>query len=267
MDRRLLLLTALLRGTLSPDDVAGAIGNSDEVDVLLEGLEPSEREALEADLAQRGESPTTQGRNLRAELGQQGLLDDSLTALLPDEWLATDADMTIDREPADPDVTIAPGEHRRVLLEPATDRQQDPHSITRFLAEGGLGQVFVAQDTRLGREVVLKQLQQIDNDESMGRFMREAQVTGQLEHPNIVPIYGLGWDKNDAPYYTMKYVRGRTLGDLIDDYHRQKQERTASRLQLRELLDAFISVCNAVGYSHTREVVHRRTLPWASSVR
>ncbi|MDP7204295.1 MAG: protein kinase, partial [Pirellulaceae bacterium] len=272
MDHRLLLLTALLRGMLSPGDVAAALGASDRADALLEGLEPSQRKALEADLARRTGSPTGQGRNLLAELGRQNLLDNSLTVHLPDDWQTVEADitidrepakadMTIDREPADPDVTIDPGEHRRVLLEPASDRQQDPHSITRFLAEGGLGQVFVAQDTRLGREVVLKQLQQVDNDESMGRFMREAQVTGQLEHPNIVPIYGLGWDKNDAPYYTMKYVRGRTLADLVEDYHRQKQEGSASRLQLRELLDAFLSVCNAVGYSHTREVVHRDLKP------
>ena len=272
MDHRLLLLTALLRGTLSPGDVASALGASDKADALLEGLEPAQRKALETDLSRRSGSPASQGRSLLAELGRQNLLDNSLTAHLPDDWQTaeadmtidrepSEADMTIDREPADPDVTIDPGEHHRVLLEPASDRQQDPHSITRFLAEGGLGQVFVAQDTRLGREVVLKQLQQVDNDESMGRFMREAQVTGQLEHPNIVPIYGLGWDKNDAPYYTMKYVRGRTLADLVEDYHRQKQEGSASRLQLRELLDAFLSVCNAVGYSHTREVVHRDLKP------
>jgi WD40 repeat protein/serine/threonine protein kinase len=274
MDRRLLLLTGLLRGTLSPDEVAGAIGSSDEADALLEGLEPSEREALETDLATRGDSPASQARGLLEALRQEDLADESLLALLPADWLPvaadvtidrtpSDPDMTIDRETADPDMTIEPGEHRRVLLEPASERQQDPHSITRFLAEGGLGQVFVAQDTRLGREVVLKQLQpeQADNDESMGRFMREAQVTGQLEHPNIVPIYGLGWDKHDAPYYTMKYVRGRTFGDLIDDYHQQKQAGTAGRLQLRELLGTFISVCNAVGYSHTRAVVHRDLKP------
>ena len=293
MDSRLLLLTALLRGSLQPAEVAAAIGSLEQSNALLVRLSPEQREGLEAELAQHGKAPFDQKQSLVKALLQADLADDSLLALLPDDWRGNQAEMTINRPaanpdatidrppanpdaaidqppanldpaidppPADADSTLAPGEHRRVLLQPSGDRQTDQHSITRFLAEGSQGQVYVAQDTRLGREVVLKQLH-TDNDETMSRFMHEAQVTGQLEHPNIVPVYGLGWDNNNSPYYTMKYVRGRTLGDLVDDYHQEEKDAPASRLLFRELLEAFISVCNAVGYSHTRSIVHRDLKP------
>ncbi|MEE2989810.1 MAG: protein kinase [Planctomycetota bacterium] len=282
MDSRLLLLTALLRGSLQPAEVAAAIDSLDASHALLERLSSEQREDVEAELNQHGKAPSDQKQSLIKALQQAHLADDSLLALLPDDWGGDQAEMTIDRPAANPDATIDrppanldaeidrpstdadttldPGEHRRVLLQPSGDRQTDPHSITRFLAEGSQGQVYVAQDTRLGREVVLKQLHS-DNDETMSRFMHEAQVTGQLEHPNIVPVYGLGWDKNNSPYYTMKYVRGRTLGDLVDDYHQEKKDEPASRILFRELLEAFISVCNAVGYSHTRNIIHRDLKP------
>ena len=284
MDSRLLLLAALLRGSLKPSQVASAIGSAKDCDPLLDQLTAEQREGLERELTGPGDSVATQAQALLQALRDKSLASEEILARLPSSWLADEAEMTvnrpvlnpdatIDREPPDSDgtldppiadveMTIDPVQQRRVLLEP-TDRHQDPYSITGFLAEGGLGKVYVAQDTQLDREVVLKQLQPTEgeNDDSLNRFMREAQVTGQLEHPNIVPIYGLGWDQDDRPYYTMKYVRGQTLGDLIDDYHRKKPEGTAGRLQLRELLEAFLSVCNAVGYSHGRNVVHQDLKP------
>jgi WD40 repeat protein/serine/threonine protein kinase len=282
MDSRLLLLTALLRGSLQPAEVAAAVGSLEDSNALLKRLSAEQREELETDLHRHGKATSDQKQSLLQALLQGNLADESLLGLLPNDWRVDPAEMTIDRPPANPDATIdrppanpdatidrppadadatlEPGEHRRVLLQPANAGQHDQHSITRFLAEGSQGQVYVAQDTRLGREVVLKQLH-ADNDETMSRFLHEAQVTGQLEHPNIIPVYGLGWDKNNSPYYTMKYVRGRTLGDIVDEYHQEKKDEPASRLLLRELLEAFISVCNAVGYSHTRSIVHRDLKP------
>src|SRR5438093_9151989 len=94
-------------------------------------------------------------------------------------------------------------------------------------AEGGLGKVWVARDVDLNREVALKELQpgQAGHADTWRRFVKEAQVTGQLEHPNIVPVYELARRPEDnEPFYTMKLVRGKTLRDAIAEYHRRRRQ-------------------------------------------
>ena len=145
------------------------------------------------------------------------------------------------------------------------ERRREGHSITRFLAEGGLGKVFVAKDEELGREVVMKTLRSSADAESetVLRFRREAQVNSQLEHPNIVPIYQAGANAADKqPYYTMKFIRGRELKELIDDYHKGHDlpQETRAR-ELRRLLSLFVNTCNAISYAHDRGVVHRDIKP------
>ena len=95
--------------------------------------------------------------------------------------------------------------------------------------------------------------------ESWRRFLKEAQVTGQLEHPNIVPVYELARRKeDDQPFYTMRFVRGQTLRNAIAEFHRRRAGKPAERLELqRQLLEPFIKVCQAVGYAHSRGVIHR----------
>ncbi|MGY8734139.1 MAG: hypothetical protein ACKVK0_18560, partial [Pirellulales bacterium] len=102
---------------------------------------------------------------------------------------------------------------RLVKVTELTPSSEDPHNITRFLADGGIGRVWVADDEHLGREVVLKQLlpKSGDSAEIRARFVQEAQITGQLQHPNIVPVYSMDQDENDAPFYTMRYIRGNSL--------------------------------------------------------
>src|SRR5437588_790030 len=83
---------------------------------------------------------------------------------------------------------------------------------------GGLGEVFVARDEELDREVALKEIQ-VRHAASLGsraRFLLEARVTGGLEHPGIVPVYSLGRHADDRPYYVMKFIRGETLMDAIE---------------------------------------------------
>jgi serine/threonine-protein kinase len=133
-------------------------------------------------------------------------------------------------------------------------------------AKGGLGEVFLAMDEELGREVALKEIQgrHADRPESRARFLIEAEVTGGLEHPGIVPVYGLGQYPDGRPYYAMRFIRGRTLKDAIDDYHdadgepHDPGERT---LELRALLNRLIDVCNALAYAHTRGILHRDIKP------
>jgi serine/threonine protein kinase len=137
------------------------------------------------------------------------------------------------------------------------------YTTLRLAGTGGIGRVWLVRDTTLAREVALKELRP-DRDEVgfWGRFVHEAQVTGQLEHPGIVPVYELGRRPDDKqPFYTMRFVRGRTLKDAIAAYHQRRQQNEAGRRELRELLGAFVQVCQAVGYAHSRGVLHRDLKP------
>jgi eukaryotic-like serine/threonine-protein kinase len=138
--------------------------------------------------------------------------------------------------------------------------------ILRLVAKGGLGEVFVARDEELRREVALKAIQEkhADDPVSRSRFRLEAEITGQLEHPGIIPVYGLGSDDQGRPFYAMRFIRGESLKDSIARFHQSESsardpgERT---LALRELLGRFIDVCNAMAYSHGRGVLHRDLKP------
>jgi serine/threonine protein kinase len=146
----------------------------------------------------------------------------------------------------------------------APTRERSRYSITRLHAEGGLGRVYVARDNDLGRDVALKEIkpEQAQHPEAWRRFLKEAQVTGQLEHPNIVPVYELGRRQEDQqPFYCMRLVRGQTLRAAIAAYHERAQTGKSDALELRRLLGAFVNVCQAVGYAHARGVVHRDLKP------
>ena len=127
----------------------------------------------------------------------------------------------------------------------------------RLHQTGGLGQVWLARDTAVGRDVALKTIrpEHAGARSARERFVREARVTGQLEHPSIVPLYDLAG--GDEPYYVMRFVSGRTLSEATTDYHRRRTEVLATPLDLNALLDAFINVCRAVAFAHSREILHR----------
>jgi serine/threonine-protein kinase len=138
--------------------------------------------------------------------------------------------------------------------------------VLRPHAKGGLGAVFVALDAELHREVALKQIvdSHADDPLSRARFLLEAEVTGALEHPGIVPVYGLGTYPDGRPYYAMRFIRGDSLKEAIDQFHGdQTLMRDAGRrtLELRKLLHRFTDVCNAIEYAHTRGVLHRDIKP------
>jgi serine/threonine protein kinase len=138
--------------------------------------------------------------------------------------------------------------------------------VLRPHARGGLGAVFVAHDAELNREVALKQIhtEHADDPRSRARFLLEAEVTGRLEHPGIVPVYGLGYDRDGHPFYVMRLVRGDNLKDTILRFHAAEGPSLdpAERARaLRELLGRFVDVCNAVGYAHSRGIIHRDLKP------
>ncbi len=130
------------------------------------------------------------------------------------------------------------------------------------LGVGGMGKVVLAHDARIGREVAVKQLRAERElaPEERARFLREAQVQGQLEHPSIVPVYDIDHRPDGTTFFTMRRVVGRTLHDILDDLRRDLPESVARYTQ-RELLQAFATVCLAVDYAHSRGVIHRDLKP------
>jgi serine/threonine protein kinase/tetratricopeptide (TPR) repeat protein len=138
------------------------------------------------------------------------------------------------------------------------------YHILRPHARGGLGEVFVALDQELHREVALKEMQEryAGDAHSCNRFVVEAEVTGRLEHPGIVPVYGLGRYSDGRPYYAMRFIRGESLKEAIDRFHKANPSNSGEHsLALRQLLGRFVAVCNAVAYAHSRGVLHRDLKP------
>ena len=139
---------------------------------------------------------------------------------------------------------------------------KDRYSARDLLGEGGMGEVRLARDTRIGREVAMKVVRPGAGSRSdmRSRFLREARVQGQLEHPAIVPVYDLGARPDGATYFTMKRVRGKTLEEILDDL-RAREPAAILEYSRRKLLSAFNSVCLAMDFAHARGVVHRDLKP------
>ncbi len=140
--------------------------------------------------------------------------------------------------------------------------------LVRPHAGGGLGIVSVARDRELNREVALKEIRprHADDFNSRARFLLEAEVTGGLEHPGIVPVYSLGSYEDGRPYYAMRFIRGETLRSAIERFHKSDDNQASyhvgeRRLELIQLLKRFIDCCDALGYAHSRRVIHRDIKP------
>lgn len=128
-------------------------------------------------------------------------------------------------------------------------------------SKGGIGNVWLAYDSIIDREVALKELRADRSDAaSRQRFFREARLTGRLEHPGIVPVYDFSEGKDGVHcYYTMRFLRGRSLNKVIKEYHAQRKASPAASHtgELLQLLNIFVSICNTIAYAHSRRILHR----------
>lgn len=221
-------------------------------------LSPERRELLEALIAEHTAQDAGDSLASLVSASSMGSLDEELRSLgdadigqALDEIAAGLADQGVGRIP--PSAETLP-----LNMQVGRFRVLRPH------ARGGLGHVSVAYDSELHREVALKEIKSgfASDSESRARFVQEAEITGSLEHPGIVPVYGLGTYPDGRPYYVMRFIRGDSLKDAIKRFHAEDFAAAGDRaLALRQLLGRFIDVCNAVEYAHSRGVLHRDLKP------
>jgi serine/threonine-protein kinase len=147
-------------------------------------------------------------------------------------------------------------------VRPRSEEQMPPpepagrYQLLGEIARGGMGAVLKGRDTDLGRDIAVKVLLQTHQGktELLQRFVEEAQISGQLQHPGIVPVYELGQFADARPYFTMKLVKGQTLAKLLE-------ERKDPRQSQPQLLKVFEQVCQTLAYAHARGVIHRDLKP------
>ncbi len=274
VDRQLLIgLLGLQCGMISRDQLVAAFGvwtghkDRDLVDILAEqrAVGGEQRRLLTALVEQHCQR---HGSDLEQSLRQLSSIDSvrddlrqfadpDIQVSLAQFGTARDAETAAPVREADPLATIAP----QVDSLAAGGR----YVVVQLLARGGLGSVSIAKDLELNRHVAFKQIlpEIADNLDARVRFQREAEITGGLEHPGIVPIYGLGTDSRGRPFYAMKLIRGDTLKDAVARFHADREAGKAGfdALAFRELLRAMIDVSHAVQYAHDRGVLHRDLKP------
>ena len=130
------------------------------------------------------------------------------------------------------------------------------------IGEGGMGTVVRAHDVGLDRDVAIKRLRpELGDGESLQRFLMEAKATGQLEHPNIPPVYELGQDEQGNPYFALKLVRGQSLQQLIKRLREESDAALHDHYRFTHRLAIFQKVCEAVAYAHERGILHRDIKP------
>ena len=133
-------------------------------------------------------------------------------------------------------------------------------------AQGGIGDVFRAEDAELGRVVALKRIRRNDSHHPVRsrRFESEARITGHLEHPGIVPVYGFERDAKGRLFYAMRMIHGGTLQQAIERFHQKFPVGSLSSdgtLALQHLLRGFLKVCETMSYAHSRGIIHRDLKP------
>lgn len=134
---------------------------------------------------------------------------------------------------------------------------EERYTPTKKLNQGGMKAIWEVDDHRTARKVAMALIQdsKIASKDDIDSFLYEARLTSNLQHPNIIPIYDIALDENGNPYFTMKALRGETLGDIIKQIRSNNPDYTKRYTRTR-LLGIFLKVCNAIDYAHTKGVIH-----------
>ena len=229
--------TAFGKATLAEHVVATSLAKQGQIDEIQKAADELYERAARTASSARGASETSPHGRLIAALNPDGRMA-SLLGLVGKSTLAGDEI-----------------EDRSVGAR---------YTLLRKLGQGGLGTVWLARDENLNRYVAVKELtaEPRSGEIALEHFRREAEITGRLEHPGIVPIYQFGCDeKTGKAFYAMRFLGRRTLQDAIDEYHERLESGSGDRMLLPRLLSSFISVCHSVGHAHSLKVIHRDLKP------
>lgn len=148
---------------------------------------------------------------------------------------------------------------RRLVAEPPASMPSARYSVSSLLGEGGMGNIHASTDRVIGRDIAIKSLAK-HASWARERFLREARIQGQLEHPVVVPVYDMGISEAGDVFFTMKRIVGKTLDDVLSDLRRDDSVAT-SRFTQRKLISALGQVALALAFAHARGVVHRDVKP------
>jgi serine/threonine protein kinase len=160
----------------------------------------------------------------------------------------------------DPGSAVPPQTAAVLRFLPAEMLGERKYKIHGLIAIGGMGVVLEAEDGATRRRVAMKVMLNAKTPQDVARFIEEAQITAQLEHPNVVPVYDLGVNEQDKPYFTMKMVRGSSLRSILRALREVPAGREASP-SLCALLAAFHQICDGMAFAHSKGVVHRDLKP------
>ena len=158
------------------------------------------------------------------------------------------------------DYSLAPQTAAVRSMLPEEFLREKKYHIGGVVAQGGMGAILDAKEATTDRTVAMKVMLDGSSPDDLARFVSEARVTAQLEHPNIVPVHELSVDENEQVFYTMKFVRGVTLRKVLEEMAAGTTE-TLAKYPLGTLLTVFQKLCDAVAFAHSKGVLHRDLKP------
>jgi serine/threonine protein kinase len=250
--------TVLLQKTVPPGDYV--LGREPAVELCFQAELVSRRHAqltIENDQAFIQDLGSSNGTSVNGQPITQ------ITRLWPNQKIQVgSATVELHRVKTVPplNTSLAPAQAAVQQLLPEELLRERKYTIGKVVAQGGMGAILDARDGATDRSVAMKVMLDASSPHDLFRFIAEARVTAQLEHPNIVPVHELSVDENGQPFYTMKMVRGITLKKVLD-LLAQGIPETVKKYPLPALLTLFQKACDAVAFAHSRGVIHRDLKP------
>jgi len=175
-------------------------------------------------------------------------------------WLKSDSEKEETARPGDGQASAATSAGAAPLPGPGSLSRQDKYGLGEVIAKGGMGRILRAKEAATDRTVAMKVMHDGYSTDDVARFVVEAKVTAQLEHPNVVPVHELAVDESGRPFYTMKLVQGVTLRDVLMEI-RDGVPETVKKYPLVALLTIFQKICDALAFAHAKGVIHRDIKP------